>query len=309
MEKNLLVNFDEKTKFGNLVSALNSNVRQDILRALCEKSMSVKELAFTLNIPMSSASEHVKILENADLIRTFYQAGKRGSLKLCAIKYEKIYLDLVTSQDIKNVSRHVVDMPIGCYSVCDIKPTCGLVGKDGFIGQDDIVSTFYSPKRHETQLLWFKSGYIEYRFPNGPTAGKISNIAFSLECCSEAPGYRMDFPSDITFWLNNYEICTWKCPGDFGGRRGALTPSWWPVNSTQYGLLKTLSVTKNGSFMDSVCVSDINLDTLNLCANDYISLKIGIKEDSANVGGINIFGEQFGNHAQNILMTIEYDNC
>lgn len=304
-----MVNFDEKTKFGNLVYALNSNVRQDILRALCEKSMSVKELAFTLNIPMSSASEHVKILENADLIRTFYQAGKRGSLKLCAIKYEKIYIDLVKPQSIKNADKYVVDMPIGCYFACDINPTCGLVGKDNFIGQDDLISTFYSPRRNETQLLWFKSGYIEYRFPNGPSNNKISSIAFSLECCSEAPGYRVDFPSDITFWINDNEICTWKCPGDFGGKRGSLTPSWWPINSTQYGLLKTLSVTNNGSFLDSVCVSDINLNTLNLRTNDYISLKIGIKEDSSNVGGINIFGEQFGNHAQNILMTIEYDNC
>jgi len=39
---------------------------------------------------------------------------------------------------------------------------------------------------------------------------------------------------------------------------------------------------------------------------DYISFKIGVKEDSKYVGGINLFGNKFGDFEQNIDMRI---NC
>ncbi len=307
MEKFLNINFNEISKLRNFAAALSSPVRISIIQELCEKSMSVKELAFRLNIPMSSASENVRILENADLIHTFYQAGKHGSLKLCAIKYERVFIDLIRQYDEANVNRYSVDMPIGGFYDFRIQSTCGLVGEKEFIGTDDDVRTFYSPQRHKTQLLWFKCGYVEYRFSKPADFEKINRLQFSLEICSEAPGYRNDFPSDITFWINGTEICDWMCPGDFGGRRGVLTPDWWPINSTQYGLLKNLVVNPSGSFLDDTFASRVNLDKLNLSAGDYISFKIGVKDTARNVGGINIFGEKFGNHAQNIIMTVEYE--
>ena len=43
-----------------------------------------------------------------------------------------------------------------------------------------------------------------------------------------------------------------------------------------------------------------------LVEGPYISVRIGIKEDAAHIGGVNIFGSSFGDFPQDILMRIEY---
>ena len=76
------------------------------------------------------------------------------------------------------------------------------------------------PERINAQLLWFREGYVEYLIPIEEDVKKIKAVSLSFEACSEAPNYRNIFPSDITLALNDVEVGTWKCPGDFGGRRG-----------------------------------------------------------------------------------------
>ena len=306
MEKNCTIFFDEYGKLLDFAAALSSPIRMRIMKELAANAMSVKEIALKLNIPMSTASANVKMLEEADLVRTSYQAGKHGSIKLCAIKYEKVFVEFTKSPESKEWSRYIVDMPIGEFFDMDIRPTCGMVDESKFIGKDDDVCSFYNPDRVRAQLLWFNDGYLEYRFPRNFEYLYLKNIQFSFECCSEAPGYRNEFPSDITFWINDIEICDWRSPGDFGGVRGTYTPSWWPINSTQYGTLKKISVTETGSFLDDIFVSATNLKKLDISARNYISFKIGIKPTAKNIGGINLFGKKFGNYAQNILMVIEY---
>lgn len=127
-----------------------------------------------------------------------------------------------------------------------------------------------------------------------------------MELCSEAPGYDHNWPSDITIWINDIEIGTWTSPGDFGDRRGMLNPHWLPDNHTQYGLLKTWKVDNGGSFLDDVEISKVKLDELNLHMNKLISLRIGIKQNAKHIGGINIFGKQFGDYNQDIIMRIIY---
>lgn len=51
---------------------------------------------------------------------------------------------------------------------------------------------------------------------------------------------------------------------------------------------------------------EINIDTLALSAQPYISFKIEIKKDAKHVGGINIFGKSYGDYPQNIVMHVEY---
>ena len=38
----------------------------------------------------------------------------------------------------------------------------------------------------------------------------------------------------------------------------------------------------------------------------YLSFKIGVKKDAKNVGGLNIFGEKFGDHPIGIIVKITY---
>jgi predicted transcriptional regulator len=200
-----------------------------------------------------------------------------------------------------------VSMPIGAFTDCRVAPTCGLAAQDRVIGEVDNPTMFYHPDRLNAQLIWLKEGYLEYRFPNSVHKGLIpDSLQFSMEICSEAPTHADDWPSDITLWVNGVEIGTWTSPSDFGVIRGTLTPGWWSDWSSQYGLLKIWRITRTGSFIDGNHISDVILDDLNLTQSDFISMRIGIKENATYTGGLNLFGHGFGNYPQDILMRLYY---
>jgi predicted transcriptional regulator len=128
-----------------------------------------------------------------------------------------------------------------------------------------------------------------------------------MEICSEAPMHNDDYPSDITLWVNGIEVGTWTSPGDFGGDRGALTPSWWLDADSQFGLQKRWEITAAGSFLDGVQISDVTLESLRLGPESPISVRIGVKADAPNVNGINLFGRKFGNYPEDIVLRIAYE--
>ena len=53
-------------------------------------------------------------------------------------------------------------------------------------------------------------------------------------------------------------------------------------------------------------LSERTINDFNIEDNDFISVKIGIKENAKNIGGISIFGKSFGDYPQDIIMKIEY---
>ena len=91
-----------------------------------------------------------------------------------------------------------------------------------------------------------------------------SPVELSAELSSETPGTNRNWLSDVTVWINGVEIGSWTSPGDFGDRRGKLTPEWWKLEGSQYGLLKNWSVTADGSFVDGVRISDVRIQDLAL---------------------------------------------
>ncbi|HIW05066.1 MAG TPA: hypothetical protein H9690_03460 [Firmicutes bacterium] len=46
------------------------------------------------------------------------------------------------------------------------------------------------------------------------------------------------------------------------------------------------------------------MQQLNIPSHPYISLKIGVKKDAKNVGGINLFGEKMGDYPQDIIVKL-----
>lgn len=128
-----------------------------------------------------------------------------------------------------------------------------------------------------------------------------------MEICSEAPNYNLDWPSDITLWINDVEVGTWTSPGDFGGTRGYLTPVWWLDRYTQYGLLKTWSVTAEGSFVDGIRVSNTTIDQLQLTDKKVYTVRIGNRPDGRYPRGFNLFGRKFGNYDQDLTLRIFYE--
>jgi predicted transcriptional regulator len=67
-------------------------------------------------------------------------------------------------------------------------------------------------------------------------------------------------------------------------------------------LLKVWKVTNEGSFVDGVQVSNVSLNDVKLKSNEPIPVRIGIKENASNVGGVNLFGSKFGNYPQDIIL-------
>lgn len=311
IDRHIRLDIDREEDYGQfekLGKALSSQVRLKMLAILKHKSMNIIELAQELRVPVSSAAFHVTLLEEAHLINTEMLPGIRGSQKVCSARAEDVFLSVNTASMEEESRSFSVDMPIGNYYDFRIHPTCGMVSADSYIGSCDDVKSFYSPDRSGAQLMWFQRGFVEYRFPNhfmGDLAPGY--LSFSLELCSEAPGYRNVWPSDITFSINNQELFTYTSPGDFGGRHGKLTPIWWTDGNTQFGLLKTISVDDKGTYLDGVQQSEkLTIRSLGLEDQPYISFKIEIKKDAKHVGGINIFGSAYGDYPQDIVMHVEY---
>lgn len=285
--------------------ALANEHRIEILNILNDGPLNVNEIAQKMTLPFSTTAVNVKKLEDAGLLSTEIIPG-RGSQKISSKRYTRIVIDLV--KDVANVPDSLlIEMPIGDYVDCDIEPTCGLVSETGYLGLQDYPRSFYEPFHRKAQLLWFKTGYVEYRFPNRiPFGAECSEIEISAEVCSEAPYSKKDWPSDITLWINGHELGHWTSPSDFGGERGFLTPNWWETHNTQYGLLKRWRVNQSGSFIDGEKLSEVTIQDLKINDKPYISVKLGVKKDAANVGGLNLFGKTFGNYEQDLLMKIQY---
>jgi len=290
--------------------ALASKVRLQMLQAMLDKAggINISELAEKFKLPFSTTALHVRVLEEAGLIFIQERPGLRGAQKSCAILAEDIYINIFNRKKEEKQTRNInFNMPLGNYFDCMVSKPCGIAGKKAYIGVEDSTKAFYSPNRIYAQIVWFTSGFLEYRFPNQfMDHEKLLELSFSFEACSEAPGYNNDWPSDITIWINGLEVVTFHSSGDYGGKRGIYNPDWWPDDSSQYGELHHLDISSQGCFGDGRKTSDLNLEILKVGEGEFISFKIGVKEDAEYVGGINLFGKHFGNYRQNIIMTAKY---
>ncbi len=290
-----------------LLQALSSETRLLMLSLLSHRTMNVSALTEALGMPHSTVNFNLKQLEQAGLVSIQYMPGTRGQQKLIAKRYDEVLVKLpgVEIDAAKDVVE--VSMPVGNYKRIEVKPTCGLASDTKYIGMIDDPRSFFEPEHVFAQILWFKQGFVEYAFPNNlPHGSEATELEVSMEMCSEAPEYALDWPSDITLWINSVEIGTWTSPGDFGGERGRHTPAWWSVDQTNYGLLKRWRINNQGAFIDGEKLSKIALDDLNIGDAHHIEVRLGVKTDARNVGGLNLFGRKFGNYEQDILMRTKY---
>lgn len=302
----LELNLEDEEQLCSLGAALSSPARIQILKLLYHNSFNVAEIAEKLQIPASSAALYIRSLENAGLINTRLQPGSRGSMKICSRKNDQIIIKL-TSDDPSVSKLSSVSMPVGCFTDCEVTPSCGLASEKAPIGFGDRPESFYMPERANAQILWTAAGYVEYKFPYQlPSAAVPNRLILTAELCSEALNYKEDWLSDITFWINGIECGTWRSPGDFGSRLGRLNPEWWGSGSTQYGKLVTLEISEDGCTINSVPTSSVTLKDFTFTPQNPISVRIGNKPDAEFIGGFNLFGEKFGDHEQNIILSFAY---
>ncbi len=308
MAKILELDLENETRLSALGAAFSSPARIQILKLLYNKSLNVAEIAERLQIPSSSAAVYVRSLEAAGLINTKIQKGSRGSMKICSRKYDNINITLTADDpDVDKV--YNVSLPIGCYSDCQVAPTCGIANEHGIIGHDDRPDAFFLPEHHSAQILWTSSGFVSYQLPwkfDSPI--QLKRILITFEACSETFNYKENWLSDISISLDGFNCGTWRSPGDHGNRRGKLNPNWWSSGSTQYGELVTLEISQSGCKINGKHSSDIKLENFSFNSVKPITLRIENKPDAEYIGGFNLFGKRFGDYAQDISISFVYSD-
>ncbi len=289
--------------------ALSAPMRLRIMELISKnENMSMNDLAESLGLTNSAISMHVGKLEAAGLVAIQTSTGKHGIMKVVRPMHERLIVEMTGAGEDRARNCYNDDIAIGHYTNAVVYPTCGLSTSGNLIGDLDNPKVFSYPERFKADILWIGHGSVTYNFPNRLKPGQvITELQISFEICSECPEFNNDYPSDIYFAINGKELGKWISPGDFGGRRGMLVPNWWPDGLNQYGLLKTLIINKAGTFMDgthklsSTTIADLDIDY-----NSNINFTFSVPEDTANCGGLTLFGESFGDYSQNIQVKMYY---
>jgi len=290
-----------------VLKGLASLVRVRILKLLRKRGrLNVNEISRELSLPQSTVATNIQMLEEAGLIETHTVKAKKGHQKICRAKFDEIIVRFEAEEPILDRNLVEVSMPLGLMTSCEVSAPCGLCSTEGVIGLLDVPDLFLDPNRVQAALLWFGRGYVEYKFPNNAKLlnSGVESVEFSMELSSEVPGTNLNWPSDITLWVNDVAVGTWTSPGDFGDKRGVYTPSWWKLEGSQYGKLKTWRTGKAGSFVDGIRISDVTIDDLDLPRHHSIRMRIGIDTKAVHPGGVNVFGKGFGNYDQDIVMRL-----
>lgn len=291
----------------DVMRCLGSELRLRILQCIRRAGqMNVNEVCDALGLPQSTVAANIQLLERAGLVASQTAKGRKGQQKICRVPFEEIVLRLNSPEPAPRDDTIEVSMPVGLYTSCSVSAPCGLCSRERVIGLLDVPDHLLDPDRMRAALVWFWRGFVEYKFPNNAKVlqAGIEAVEFSMELSSEVPGTNVDWPSDITVWVNGVRIGTWTSPGDFGDQRGLHTPRWWKLGGSQYGQLTSWRITAGGTFVDGARISPVTLRDLDLDGHHSVKLRVGIDENAAHPGGVNIFGRGFGNHDQDIVMRL-----
>lgn len=291
-----------------IFKALGSDLRIQIIKLLLEnKEMNMNEIAACLGITNGALTNHIKKLEESGIIAVLSEHEGHGNQKVCRVNTDRILIDIKPQIPEESKNMYSIDIPVGQYTDYQVQPTCGIATSRHLIGEVDDPRYFAHPDRSNAHILWFGKGYVEYLIPNLlPPSSRVEQLILSMELSSEAPGVNNDWPSDISFFINDTPVGTWTSPGDFGDVRGVFTPSWWFPYWNQYGLLKTLILNKNGTFIDGLKISGVTIDDFHLDYKSSIRFKLVADKTGSNSGGLTLFGRSFGNYDQDIRALISY---
>ena len=300
-----IVNKEDELAISKTCDGLAHPIRVRIVRKLCDYPYlrPFNRLSQELKIPKTTLNYHLSKLEEAGIIRLFYKNTHNKSTKMVSKIVNNISITtkkIEVEEDVGKKS-YLQEIPVGAYD--------SYVGKElDYAIENEVVEraiiSQYDTKRFNAKLIYAKDGVVTYKVSNAfAITNGIDELIISLEICSEAPYYDNDYKSDITFWINDKEICTLTTKGDYGDRRGKLNPDWWPSINTQYGELTTIKINENGIYLKDILVNKgITIKDLDITNNTFIKISLGNKNFALNKGGFNIFGSEFGDYPQNIIV-------
>lgn len=288
--------------------ALGSDVRMRIVELLAERGeMNMNELASALELTNGALTAHIKRLEDCGIIKTVSEYTGHGNQKRCSININEILLSVHHSEEAREIKVYETELRVGHFSDYSVSAPCGLASAYSVIGSEDDDRYFARPERLQAGVLWFREGYIEYRIPNLiPKNQRINQLTFCFEISSEKQGMGLKAQSDISFYLNGISLGHWISPGDMGGIKGIYTPSWWDVQTRQYGLMKMIDIDEGGTYLDGLKISDTSLRELQLDDHSDLRFRFAVKNTPEYQGGIVLYGSGFGNYNQDIMVRVHY---
>lgn len=284
--------------------AISNPIRINILTQINEKSKTITELVKLNFVSFSSILFHLKLLEEAGLIRIVEIAGKKTINK--GAEYINIDFDPPPEEQHLVSQTYCQEVNIGDYIDASFGNDNGFI-IDGETYKFTTNSPFFK-ERHKACIIWSCQGYLEYAFDNSPFINKnIQDIEFSFEICSETSFYNNTYKSLFGISINGVEVCEYMSPGDFGGRRGKLNSPQISSYATQFGVLVRVNITQEGIFLNSIQINkNITIDSLNISNQKQLTLKITNKMYNNYYGGFNIFGKNCGDFPQDIKMEVIY---
>ena len=137
-----------------VLKAFASPARVRVLKLLHTKgALNVNEIAQALDLPQSSISANIQVLEEAGLIRTETQRARKGNQKICHTLFDEVLV--MFKDDPRSTDGNTIEvaMPLGLYTSCEVSAPCGLCSALGIIGLLDVPDTFLDPGRMGAGLI------------------------------------------------------------------------------------------------------------------------------------------------------------
>lgn len=285
---------------------LASTTRLEILKFIGSEKKSVGEIAKHLKISSAITTRHIQKMEDAGLIHSERGVGANRNKKMVYLKVDDINIRF-PEKIYQEFQRYSTNLKLGHFTDFSVTPTCGLATTEDVVGKADDPKYFMDAKRVDAALLWFSSGFVEYKIPNLLQENETPEmLEISFEIASEFPLSNNVWPSDISIYVNDVKVAVYTVPGNFSDIRGRYTPEWWNDSFSQYGLLKHLRINKLDTGIDGEAYSDVTIEDLKLRELPFIKLRFSAEDDAKHQGGLTLFGTGFGNHQQDILITTYY---
>lgn len=284
----------------SIFNALSHIDRLKMIELIDYKGVPISKLKDELMISAPSLSKHLKILENANLIQTYY--GEKNQWKQKFVSLTTDHLSIHFPQKFFPDLTHIREsVKIGHFSNFEATPSCGMATENTIIGKIDDPKSFLNQDRVNASIIWLSQGFIEYKIPKPLQNGEeIAMLDINLELASEFPISNNTWPTNLKIILNGIPIANVTIPGNFSDVRGKYTPNWWDDDFSQYGLLTHMRINQHDTSVDGEKVSDFNLKDTRIEEEDFISFRIETDLYQNRSGGLTLFGDKWGNHPQDI---------
>jgi predicted transcriptional regulator len=318
-----------------VINAISNKARIRIMEMLEDEEMNIQTIQKRLNLSKTAVLTHLKLLEKAGFISTYYLSGASRRQKYCRKEYDRLIFNFTPDKWLgeEPPTYYEINIPLGNFFNFEIFPPCGLATKENVIKRWDDPSVFFSPKRIRASLLWCSYGFVEYRIPlNIPFEDQgFSKLQITLELSSQGgisnhqmlvlpQGFLKKHldkysASDITFWLNGIDVAKYTVADEYAlnkERRGKLTPHWWI--GSNYGELINIEINHEGTFINDKQASRLNIENIlphrvlvkNLkmkrmqISGDSLSFRIGFSKKAEHISGFTLYGRNFGDYPTDI---------